>query len=261
MDSCGRQKDIKYTSCFSKGQTGAEFCLNSLQFRRCSSIQQGRGAIGGQSCARSAFAASPPWHAHTTKAEERMDRTGSVIVNLARAIAVRALPITLDGLIRLKLRQLLLQMQLNFFGFLKERAKSSRRASSTLRLTLAISPRCRTPSTPTSSTEMIILNCAVNEYPFQKTLDYLDILTPTFFPLSIRSSCRIRAKPSSTPGRSGLPWGWVARHGHQFYWRHRSPSSPRSWPSIRSSQKCCFASHHKRGEKSEQRLISIFEQQ
>jgi len=30
---------------------------------------------------------------------------------------------------------------------------------------------------------MIILNCAVNEYPFQKALDYLDILTPTFFPL------------------------------------------------------------------------------
>jgi len=52
-----------------------------------------------------------------------MDRTGSVIVNLARAIAVRALPITLDGLIRLKLRQLLLQMQLNFFGFFEGKAK------------------------------------------------------------------------------------------------------------------------------------------
>ncbi|EPE93834.1 hypothetical protein RGCCGE502_33616 (plasmid) [Rhizobium grahamii CCGE 502] len=52
-----------------------------------------------------------------------MDRTESVIVNLARAIAVRALPITLDGLIRLKLRQLLLQMQLNFFGFFEGKAK------------------------------------------------------------------------------------------------------------------------------------------
>jgi hypothetical protein len=52
-----------------------------------------------------------------------MDRTGSVIVNLARAIAVRALPITLDGLIRLKLRQLLLQMQLNFVGFFEGKAK------------------------------------------------------------------------------------------------------------------------------------------
>lgn len=52
-----------------------------------------------------------------------MDRTGSVIVNLARAIAVRALPITLDGLIRLKLRQLLLQMQLNFFGVFEGKAK------------------------------------------------------------------------------------------------------------------------------------------
>jgi len=52
-----------------------------------------------------------------------MDRTGSVIVNLARAIAVRALPITLDGPIRLKLRQLLLQMQLNFFGFFEGKAK------------------------------------------------------------------------------------------------------------------------------------------
>jgi hypothetical protein len=52
-----------------------------------------------------------------------MDRTGSVIVNLARAIAVLALPITLGGLIRLKLRQLLLQMQLNFFGFFEGKAK------------------------------------------------------------------------------------------------------------------------------------------
>ncbi|WP_244919906.1 YecA family protein [Rhizobium grahamii] len=33
------------------------------------------------------------------------------------------------------------------------------------------------------------------------------------------------------------------------------------WPSIRSSQKCCLASHRKRDEKSGQRLISIFEQQ
>lgn len=44
-------------------------------------------------------------------------------MNLARAIAVRALPITLDGLIRLKLRQLLLQMQLNLFGFFEGKAK------------------------------------------------------------------------------------------------------------------------------------------
>ncbi len=31
---------------------------------------------------------------------------------------------------------------------------------------------------------MIIFNCAVNEYPSKKALDYPKILTPTFFPLS-----------------------------------------------------------------------------
>lgn len=52
-----------------------------------------------------------------------MDRTGSVIVNLVRNIAVPALPILLGGLICLKLRQLLLEMQLNFFGFFQGKAK------------------------------------------------------------------------------------------------------------------------------------------
>jgi hypothetical protein len=52
-----------------------------------------------------------------------------------------------------------------------------------MRATLVISRRCETPSTPISSTQMFIFNCAVNECPFQKALDYPKILTHTFFPL------------------------------------------------------------------------------
>jgi len=44
-------------------------------------------------------------------------------VNPVRNIAVPALPIMPGGLIRLKLRQLPLQVQLNFFSFLQGKAK------------------------------------------------------------------------------------------------------------------------------------------
>lgn len=40
MGSCGRYKEVKYTGCFSKGQPGAQFGLDSLQFGCCSPIQQ-----------------------------------------------------------------------------------------------------------------------------------------------------------------------------------------------------------------------------
>lgn len=55
--------------------------------------------------------------------EERMDCTGSVIVDLAGSVTVLAFPISLGGLVGLKLRQFPLQAPLYFFAFFQGEAK------------------------------------------------------------------------------------------------------------------------------------------
>lgn len=108
-------------------------------------------------------------------------------MELAAAITVLAFPISLGGLIRLKLCQFLLHAPLHLLAFV-QRPKSARRAPSADRSILAISQRRGTRSIPTSSTETIIFNCDVNEYPFQKSTRLPEDSYPRVFPVPSLSS-------------------------------------------------------------------------
>jgi hypothetical protein len=119
----GRYKEIKHTGGLSERQPGAEFGLNSLQFRGCSAIQQGFDASGARYCLGFACAPAEPRHAQDTMAEERMDRTRSIVMNSTNAIAVATFSILLAGLIRLKLCHLLLQTGLYRLALLQGKAE------------------------------------------------------------------------------------------------------------------------------------------
>lgn len=206
MWSCGRHKEIKHTGGFSKRQPGAEFGLDSLQFWRCSATQQGLDASGARSCRLSARAVAPPGHAHTTKAEERMDRTKSAIMNPAQAIAVVTFPILLAGLVRLKLCQLLLQTALYRLAFAQLQADVLGARSIDNPFDDCDFPTLRNAIDPDKLDPDVHPQLrSSNECPSRKGLDYQKILTPTFFPFPIAIACGPRVPSSGTFVRLPAP--------------------------------------------------------
>ncbi|ASP94024.1 hypothetical protein CDO25_23630 (plasmid) [Sinorhizobium meliloti] len=67
--------------------------------------------------------AAEPMYAQATNAEQRMDRTRSIIMNSASWVAIETLPILLTGSIHLNLGELFLQTALYRLAFLQREAE------------------------------------------------------------------------------------------------------------------------------------------
>ncbi len=65
---------------------------------------------------------------------------------------------------------------------------------------MATSQRCDTPSSPTSSTEMIIFNCDVNDWPFRKGTCLPEISYPHLFRTPGRLEVLLRWLKEDTRG-------------------------------------------------------------
>ena len=110
-------------------------------------------------------------------------------MNPAKAATVITFPILLTGFIRLKLRELLLQTALYRLAFLHREAelvetRSVDTAVDDCNLPTFAECHRRRQSQPRPSSSIVPSTSALSG----KGLDYLKVLTPTFFPLPRRSA-------------------------------------------------------------------------